>query len=140
MDEWIKWDAKLSVGVDFIDEQHKELVNLINLLGRSIFIHRERSAQDFATQKLLEYTLFHFSTEEDLFKKYNFPQSEEHKKEHSAFIKKVSAFKKDFDNEKHGLAEEIIAYLKFWLVHHILEIDHQYAEFFKKNNLNPRLP
>jgi len=139
MDEWIKWEQKMSVGVLFIDEQHKELVNLINLLGRSLFIHKEKSAQDYATQKLLEYTLFHFSTEEDLFEKYDFPLQEEHKKEHSAFIRKVSAFKKDFDNEKHGLAEEMIAYLKLWLKHHILEVDHKYADFFKTKNINPRI-
>lgn len=129
------WKEEYSVGIDALDEQHKEIINLINILRRGIDEHEEKKALNYATQKLLEYTLFHFSSEETLFKEFDYPETASHKVEHSFFIQKVSDFKKKFDSGE-SIEVGLEGFLTGWLSHHIMEVDHKYAKFFKRRGIN----
>lgn len=137
MMELLSWKKEYSMGIPKIDEQHKELINLINILSNAYNQKRETPALDYATQKLLEYTLFHFATEELFFQTYQYDEAEEHKKEHAFFIKKISRFKKDFDESKVNLTQEMIAFLNGWITHHIMNVDQKYREFFDKAGIRP---
>ncbi len=94
---YMNWDNSFSVGVEEIDAQHKNLINIFNK-----FYYRIESDDKKALGRLLaslvEYTVYHFATEEKYMKKFNYPDAENHIKEHQLFTEKVADVKKRFDS------------------------------------------
>ena len=131
----IKWDDSLSVNVVEIDKQHQKLVGMINDLNDAM---RERKGKDVLGKiitSLIDYTVSHFSTEEKYFDQFGYTETVSHKKKHSKFTQKVSAFKTKFDTEPMGLSIEVINFLSDWLQNHIMTIDKKYGPFFNEKGL-----
>ena len=131
----IPWTAKLSLGIDKIDDQHKELVRLINRLHCAM---KEKAGSRVAgdiLDNLAQYTIFHFGFEENIFDKYKYPNSKEHKEYHRKLVEAVVAFQKDFKSGKAGLSMELMMFLTTWLKDHIMKTDQAYVAFFKDKEL-----
>ncbi|MDA3852213.1 MAG: bacteriohemerythrin [Spirochaetaceae bacterium] len=135
MEQWLGWKEEYSVYIESVDQQHKGLIDLINLLNRAYEEKKDKKIQNFAVQELLQYTLDHFTYEEHIFRTHGYPEVKEHRSEHEFFIRKVSQFKSDFDQGKESLTQDIISFLKGWLLHHILKVDKKYAEYFKAQGI-----
>ena len=94
---FIKWNDKLSVKIGSIDREHKRLVAMINDFYKMLENQPNDELIADLIKKMKEYTIVHFSTEERLFKQFNFPESEAHIKEHQDFIDKVVDLEKRFN-------------------------------------------
>ena len=77
----------------------------------------------------------HFQKEEFFFQRFNFQGSADHIREHNDFTEKVAFLKADLKSGKITLSLELLNFLKDWIDHHILVIDKQYSECFRKNGL-----
>ncbi|MBI9067832.1 MAG: hemerythrin family protein [Salinivirgaceae bacterium] len=82
--------------------------------------------------ELFDYSVLHFASEERYFKKYEYPETEDHLIEHAKFIDEVSDFMKKFEAKKLSLTIEVMQFLQAWLKEHIMGSDKKYAEFFKE--------
>ena len=80
-------------------------------------------------RRMKEYTVVHFTKEENLFKKHNFPYSAEHKKEHQDFVDKVIDLETRFNEGHMIMSFEITTFLKSWLIKHIQGTDMKYTKF-----------
>jgi len=97
--EYIKWKEELSVGLDSIDTQHKELFRLINAFYNSIGDNLGRPAILQAIKDMGNYIVVHFTQEEAMMKRAGYINFEEHKKEHQYFIETVADFKKRYEED-----------------------------------------
>lgn len=63
---FIKWNPLYDTKHKIIDEQHRELVNIINDLYFSTIDHKANKNEAFinAAKRCIEYTQYHFKTEE----------------------------------------------------------------------------
>ncbi len=77
--------------------------------------------------ELQNYTKYHFSTEEKLFEKHNYENSEEHIVLHKAFISKLDNIAHKYKVEKKNINLDLMIFLRTWLVSHILENDKKYV-------------
>jgi hemerythrin-like metal-binding protein len=132
------WDEKkLSLHIDAIDTQHKELIYLLQQLSNlnSIGINGENSKEKLSNyiQKLLHYAQYHFQTEEELMKEINYPALSQHKKLHQGFCLKIEKFARDFQHGEKYLSDDIIFYLKDWTINHILKEDAKIKHFMNKS-------
>lgn len=125
------WTAKLSLGIATIDEQHKELVRLINRLHRAMKLKAGTRQAGDILDKLTEYTIYHFTFEEKMFESHGYPQSGEHKEYHRQLVQSVVSFQSDFKSGKAGLTMELMLFLTNWLKEHIMVTDRKYVTFFK---------
>ena len=119
----IIWDESLSVEVDEIDEDHRKLVNLFNMLSHSV---AERDAENYIEailEELISCTIWHFRHEERLMLQYKYEGLEEHKIEHNALIDSVKELQQKFHKANKLLTNEDIEYLETWLTEHILGQD-----------------
>lgn len=133
---FIKWsDSDYSTGIESIDEQHKQLIVLINEIYQSFlnFNHLEVTAQ--VLDKLEDYAKMHFEYEERLFKKLSYPESEGHIEKHHAFTDKIAEFKRQMESGIDATFS-ITNYLRDWLRLHIQAEDRNYAPFFKKHGIS----
>ena len=82
-----------------------------------------------------KYSHTHFATEEAYMVKFNYPDYENHRKEHQAFIIETMAFLDKITNSNRQLISEILEHLKSWLVNHIQDTDAKYISCFKEHGL-----
>jgi hemerythrin-like metal-binding protein len=125
------WSDKLSVDIDLIDDQHKILIQLINDTSRLIVEKNDSKVQEVLNELRL-YTDTHFTEEEELFKKSDYPYIDKHLEEHRYFINKLSDFDNNLQLSDASVSLNILEFLKNWLFYHIEIVDKGYALYVKK--------
>lgn len=127
----MQWDDSLNVGIELINEQHKMLIQKLNDLSDAVqnVQGAERIVQtlDF----LIEYTDFHFGTEERHMTELGYPGMVGHKKAHGEFKDTLKNLYDDFDEEgaTQPIAESINTFLINWLIKHIKVTDVEFGKF-----------
>jgi hemerythrin-like metal-binding protein len=117
------WSEILSVGVGEIDEDHRKLVNVFNVLNHSV---REGESAEYLAatlEELINCTVWHFSHEERLMLKYRYAEIDEHKAEHRELIKSAKDLQQKLLQAEKPVADEEIEFLERWLTEHILTAD-----------------
>ncbi len=130
MDE-IKWTPKLSVGVSEIDEQHQKLYAIIDELVKAQHAVLDKSAVLAIITQLVDYSDYHFRTEDNFMIENSYPLFLSHRKEHLAYIKKMGTLIDDLENKGATLTEDILEFLCSWWQTHIAESDLKYARYIK---------
>ncbi|WP_272701336.1 bacteriohemerythrin [Desulfovibrio sp. Fe33] len=128
----IVWDDSIATGIDLIDDQHKELVKLINRLNSAMLQGKGKAMIGETLEELRRYTSFHFNQEETLFEKYGYSETEEHKSVHGKLLGQVSEFIDKFDSGQTGMSRDLFYFLKDWLVNHIQGVDKRYVPHLKE--------
>ena len=134
---WMEWTEEYSVDIVKIDDQHKKLIGIINELYEALSIEgSKKEAINKVIGELYDYTKYHFSAEEELMRKFSYPQYINHKSAHDNFIMKVVEFQ---DEYRQGrvliLSVELIQFVRDWLFKHILTVDKQYSSFFNQQGV-----
>ena len=125
----IEWNDKLSVKINSIDDEHKVLIDMINEFYDKIKSKEPVDLILILIAKMKNYTVVHFTTEENYFKKYDYPGYDKHKKEHDTFVNKVIDLEKRVSEGKMIVSFEITSFLKKWLTQHIQGTDQEYIDF-----------
>jgi hemerythrin len=119
----ITWDESLSVDGGEIDEDHRRLVDLFNMLSRAVEEGDAAEYIDAVLEELISCTIWHFRHEERLMLMYKYDGLEAHKDEHNDLIDSVRELQQKFHKENKLLINEDIEYLEDWLTQHILGQD-----------------
>jgi len=125
----IDWTEELSVGIKMVDEQHKELIRLLNELNDALKAGKGQDIIGRVLVSLVDYTLIHFGTEETLFETHQYPAYVAHKAEHDKLTNKVLELKTKLDNRQVVFTVEVLIFLRDWLQKHIMRTDKQYSSF-----------
>jgi len=125
------WNKSFSLGIEEIDAQHEHLFEvgdkLHKLIERSEFEDCYDEIID-GISELKDYTIFHFSFEENYFDELGYSGSDEHKLEHRSFVDYLDEI--DLNNIDDAQQESLIAIVKFlakWIFKHINESDMKYS-------------
>jgi hemerythrin-like metal-binding protein len=117
------WDKSLSVEVREIDEDHRKLVDLFNILSHSV---AQRDAENYihaVLDELICCTAWHFRHEERLMLKYGYEGFVDHKSEHDELVASAKALQQKLLQEGKPIASEDIEFLEHWLTGHIFGAD-----------------
>lgn len=128
---YLTWDSSLSVGIDSIDNQHKELLNCIEQLLISIEDGKSNDEVIKTLDFLEEYVVKHFNEEEEIQNKTNYPLLDIQHIQHENFKSDLKEFRRVF--ETHGvstvLALNIQQNLVDWVKNHIMNLDKDLGDF-----------
>lgn len=128
---FVSWRDDLSVGIEAIDNDHKNLLHLINNLQTAVYYPTGEAFERQALDELVDYTKHHFAREEQLMQENGYPDYAEHKKEHEAMIGKVGGFLEAYEKDRENTIDELTKFLKTWLIDHIEGTDQKYAPFLQ---------
>jgi len=123
---YLHWSQDLDTSIEVIDKQHRRLVEYLNELNTAI-AEGDRKGVKHVLDELIDYTLSHFSFEEELMEKAGYPFFRAHKRVHDIFTKRVGEFLKRAE-QGDDVAPEIHSMLKIWLINHIKGDDADYVE------------
>lgn len=128
------WNKEFEIGIYEVDLQHKNflrLVKKVELLGKGVFT---KINIDDLLQEIVFYAQFHFRSEENLMKEFNYPELEKHRQEHKLLsdhllleISELMVHPKNFVHLHNYLLE--------WLLTHIIEEDLKLSNYLKNIEL-----
>ncbi|GMA97385.1 hemerythrin family protein [Pelosinus sp. IPA-1] len=123
----VTWEDKYAIGVESIDEQHKELFEIANriydLLKNDLITDKYDSIIEII-EELKNYTIYHFEAEEEYMKNIGYKKLLSQKVAHNDFLEKMESI--DLDQIDNGHNEYLLGILDFvceWLVEHIIKED-----------------
>lgn len=128
--DWYENEEIFKHGVEVIDSQHKKLVKLINKLNLATRDgNRELIEEVF--HDLVQYTNYHFKTEERLMEEFNYRKefADSHVEIHRRFVDKVIQLREKFFSGDRTAAFDALDFLKEWLSTHIAKTDKRLCEY-----------
>ncbi|MBT3232548.1 MAG: hemerythrin family protein [Calditrichaeota bacterium] len=126
-----RWKEEYSVGIELFDNQHKKMFGFLNDLNNALAEDEEKKVLAAILLGLIAYAKDHFKDEEINLKKYNYPEYDEHKKEHEDLTKEVLKFVEEFKSGNLDITMDVIYFLISWIVDHIEGSDKKYTQFLK---------
>lgn len=136
--ELITWQNEYALGIEEIDKQHQKIVEIINRLYQLFSENKmtETGALQTILKELTDYADYHFTTEENYFANFKYPQAPGHIEKHNQYRAKVEEFKNQLagDNIK-DVFFTMTNFLHEWWIWHINNMDREYVSLFKENGV-----
>ncbi|NMG64407.1 bacteriohemerythrin [Azoarcus indigens] len=137
MADLFEWSDAYHVGIGDIDEQHEELVALLNRLNAAIHERQGSKAVRRTLDELVNYTREHFAIEERLMRESGYPEYEEHRSYHEALIDQIHALQAKLDKGETSITFELLHFLRVWLIRHICDVDQRFGGWYVENGSRP---
>lgn len=123
----IKWKDDYLLGIEIIDEQHKELFRIVErayALLKNEFLTDKYDRIIAIIEDLKNYAVFHFKTEEEYMQKIGYRRLLSHKVQHDDFLEKVSKIDlESVDARQDQYLLDILEFALNWIDKHILQTD-----------------
>lgn len=141
---FFEWQESYSVGIAEIDEQHRQLIHLVNMLHGTT-----RRSEQLATlesvldefdvlfsvlNQLVDCTFYHFQAEAWLMAEHGFPEFETHRGEHARFGERIRGFQDTLAKSKTRLAPDVVEFIRDWWHTHALCSDKKCGAFICQRN------
>jgi hemerythrin len=132
----IQWNDAMSTGVGEIDAQHRILVDTLIEATEKLSGEPDGRLFDRITRDLLAYAIYHFNTEEALMARYGYADAvpgdaASHLAQHRQFSQQVVALRADAAYGGRESRDVLLAFLRDWLVNHILTTDQRLGQFIR---------
>jgi len=128
---WIRPDEIPLLNVPIIDEQHLNIVSIINEINDSLKHGAPIEQLVQLLENLINYTNYHFKTEERLMYEFNYIEELEHKKAHEHLLNELTYLKTKFVQ---GGELVLLQKIKDWFALHIMSSDKPLADSIIKQN------
>lgn len=132
----IVWSDALAVGITEIDTQHQKLVQLINGLHDHMLKGDAHEIMQKVLDRVIQYTVMHFQTEEALMAKHGYPHTPTHKREHADLTKHAVELQQKLNSGNGRITMETMTFLRDWLQNHILKTDKLFGAFLQSKGVH----
>lgn len=124
---FIDFDRKMSVGVPEMDNQHMEIMRLINDLHDAMSLEKGREKIQDILGRLKRYTKFHFVSEEKYMESREFAGLNDHIECHKELTNQIKDIEKRHKTGSAEVTSQMLDFLRGWLLDHIEESDKLYG-------------
>ncbi len=125
------WTDEYRIGNDEIDRQHQHIVALVNSLEVASASGDGARTCDMVLTHLLWYLAQHFSSEEQLMAAVEYPDIEEHRREHSECRRRMAQLVSSIERGEIDV-KDCVPYIRTWVHEHMLGSDRRYAVWVKE--------
>ncbi|MDR2136226.1 MAG: hemerythrin domain-containing protein [Treponema sp.] len=132
----IRLDNSYSVGIESIDEQHKQLISMCNNLYLNC-CKKDDISRDFFRQgvaSLVSFMRYHLFVEEQLLSRIAFPEFHDHKEEHRKAVEYVNGCLVYLDTGEEARFKKSIPKIRDCILRHITVSDRKYANYIHAMN------
>ena len=132
------WKERYSIGVELIDDQHKELFNrlsrFIQIVQNDIAWEDKLDEVKTTLDFMKDYVVYHFDDEERYQEEINYPELDIHREAHTRFKEAINNYVKIFDQGEFNedKIKEFSAKLMAWLIMHVGKMDQKIGEYVKE--------
>jgi hemerythrin len=134
---FFEWNADFETGIAPIDAQHRKLIDLINALHEAMSRRKGKEVVGDILRETVEYSKYHFSTEETAFAENQYPGAPDHVKSHDGFRDTAAKLLEDFGKGSFSVTIDTLDFLASWVKNHILAEDKKYVPYLKDAAIGP---
>jgi len=123
----MRWRSSFDCGHPVIDMQHRELFNISNTLINSVLERKPKIEIEYLLHELVEHIKDHFSTEEDVLVRTQYPSLAEHRDIHRSLLERAGELQERY--RKGPLAvSELVGFIAYDVIAtHIVQDDLKFA-------------
>ena len=114
----IEWKNHYSVGVDAVDYEHRELIELINQLHESLLAGSQELAVTAFLGEIFRAISAHFAIEERFMHEHRYDQFAEHKQAHERLLEEIRDIMDGYDADPEGASNQLSDRLDAWFTLH----------------------
>lgn len=132
--ERVTWDGSLETGHDSVDEQHRELISIIDEIACAAHGEAPPETVEALLIRLSDYVSTHFAEEEDLMSRYAYPADMvvAHKRQHSALSERTRQLVLAHRSGEMVNVRPLASLLHEWLTVHISGADKEFVRFVRE--------
>jgi hemerythrin-like metal-binding protein len=137
---FVEWsDEKYAIGVEQVDDQHRQLFGLLNDLHDAMQEGKGRDVVGETLAELEEYTYYHFDSEEEFMNDCGFSHDCDgcfmaHQDAHRTFEEEVSELRELAENGNATVAMKTMRFLRSWLSEHVGDVDQQLETYLDEGD------
>ncbi len=94
----VEWDDKIALQIPEINADHQRFLKLIHDLNESIIARFDKEVIRARVTMLIDDAVAHFSHEDELFRKWNYPGAERHAQRHAQILASLREVVAMFDS------------------------------------------
>ncbi len=114
----LQWKSQYSVGIEAVDHEHRELIDLINRIYDRIAGEGDQAAVTVLFGDLLKGITSHFALEEQFMRAHHYDQLRQHKADHERLIDDIRDIMDDFEATAVVDGETLAKRLDQWFSRH----------------------
>jgi hemerythrin len=130
----LQWKDEYSVGIDAVDYEHKELIDLINRLHEELDASDPKRTVPAFFGDLLKGISAHFALEEKFMRDHAYGRLGSHKEDHERLLDELREIMDSFEDAKTIDAVELRKRLETWFTRHFRTHD---AELHRSLGAHP---
>lgn len=134
---YVPWSPLYEIEVPRIDEQHRGLASLVSEFHAACAEGCGRERVFPLLNRLVRYAEEHFRDEEALMGAGRYPDLLRQRREHEKLTVAIFALAERYERGEAEITDEVMAFLKAWLIDHILREDKKLEGFFRDHGLPP---
>ena len=124
------WNEDLHrVGIAAIDDQHREIIERVNLIADAVDQGNRHEAVQEMMGDLALFACEHFALEERLMTEHGFPDMEDHIAEHLGLLQQMDNLRNALRTPNPTKAALVSAFITDWAELHILQSDKEIGAF-----------
>jgi len=129
----LTWEDSMSIGVPEVDAQHQQLLVLVNDTEAAVAAGAGHAEAASALQRLCDYVVEHFATEEALMDPDRYPEYDRHMTEHMECTNLALDFLQAHNEGKEVSLPDFLAFAANWIREHILGTDQTLGRFLAQS-------
>ncbi len=135
----MEWTEEMSVGIDELDLDHRNLLRLMNELkdGGDIEASLKVQAINAVFSSLIDYTNSHFQREESVMQASGYPYLENHRQVHRLYKQEVERKKIQHERNPQDTDVDVLCeFMESWFRDHIMTMDMSYKDWIGNEGPN----
>ncbi|MBB5346678.1 bacteriohemerythrin [Desulfoprunum benzoelyticum] len=116
------------LGITVLDEQHRRMTELVNLLIDAVRTDAGDDRSSRLLNELVEYTTSHFNTERELMERFDYPDRATHNASHDYLLVEIADFGEQLAQQGKLFMVKLI---RDWLLQHIAREDRPLGRFLR---------
>ena len=131
----LTWNHACTVGVRAMDDQHGILMDTMTELRLALVQGSGREQISLQLNRLIEFAVMHFASEETLLERFGFPGAAAHRVEHQRVLDWLRASAHRAERREDTQMRPLLGFLRDWLVEHIAGLDREYGAWLNERGV-----
>lgn len=114
----IEWKAHYSVGVEAVDHEHQEMIDLINEVHEKLIAEGETPDVTGFLGEIFRAISAHFALEERFMREHRYDQLNEHKAAHEELLDDIRDIMDGYEADPDNASKQLSSRLDSWFTEH----------------------
>lgn len=119
----LQWKPEYSVGIESMDDEHREMIELINLVYEQLGSRPDRDQIDSFLGDIFNAISMHFALEERIMQNANYYEYPAHKADHEKLLDEIRDLMDCFADDPKAGARRLRDELSAWFADHFATFD-----------------